>query len=75
MPALLVRNLPAALHRKLKQNASLHRRSMTQEAVSLLEKALNETAPLQQRNAPKPAATRRPITDAWLRKAVKSGRA
>ena len=40
MPALLLRNVPAELHRKLKARATQNRRSMAQEALILLEKGL-----------------------------------
>ena len=51
MAALLIKNMPALLHRQLKQIAAKHHRSMTGEALALLEKAL-EAAPLVERLSP-----------------------
>jgi plasmid stability protein len=41
MPDLLVRNLPADLHDRLKAAAAEHRRSVTQETIELLKVGLN----------------------------------
>ena len=41
MPALVLKSIPERLHHRLKQSAATHRRSMTQEAIILLENALN----------------------------------
>jgi|GEM_PF-588812 len=43
MTALLIKDLPPELHRRLKQEASRYHRSMTRQALVLLEHAL--TAP------------------------------
>lgn len=40
MPARVIENLPEELHRKLKEQAARQHRSMTGEAVALLEEAL-----------------------------------
>ena len=40
MPTLVIKSVPPKLHAKLKRTASLHRRSLTQETMYLLEKAL-----------------------------------
>jgi plasmid stability protein len=40
MPTLVIKSVPPKLHAKLKRTASLHRRSVTQETMYLLEKAL-----------------------------------
>ncbi len=40
MPALVLKSIPEQLHSRLKQSAAMHRRSMTQEAIILLETAL-----------------------------------
>ncbi len=74
MPALLVKTLPDELHRRLKAHAKTHRRSMTQEVIVLLEGALQQGPPTMS-GPPDPVATRRPLTDAWLRKAIQQGRA
>jgi plasmid stability protein len=40
MPALVIKSFPEALHAKLRQFAATHRRSVTQEAIYLLETAI-----------------------------------
>ena len=42
MPGLVIKDLPAKLHRKLKERAARHRRSMTKEVLVVLERALSE---------------------------------
>lgn len=41
MPTLVIKKLPEELHDRLKATAAAHRRSITQEAICLLEEALN----------------------------------
>jgi len=72
MPGLLIKDLPPALHERLREEAVRNRRSMTREAMVLLEEALKRRAP---RELPPPVKGRFPITDAWLRKAIREGRA
>jgi len=50
MPTLVIKTFPDALHSKLKQSAVENRRSVTQEAIVLLEHALRENS------APSPKA-------------------
>jgi hypothetical protein len=47
MPTLVIKSVPAKLHARLKRTAAAHRRSVTQETMHLLEKALaaEEAAP------------------------------
>ena len=45
MPGLLIKNLPEPLHRKLKERAARNRRSMTKEALYLLEMSFRAGAP------------------------------
>jgi plasmid stability protein len=40
MPTLVIKSFPEPLHAKLRQIAALHRRSVTQETIHLLEKAI-----------------------------------
>ena len=40
MPGLLIKDVPDELHKKLRETAARHRRSMTQEALVLLEEGL-----------------------------------
>ena len=74
MAALLLRDLPTDLHRKLKRRAAQNRRSMAKEALLLLEMALatdQEQAPM----LPKPFQGNFAITDEWLDQARNAGRA
>jgi plasmid stability protein len=47
MPTLVIKSFPEDLHAKLRQIAVSHRRSVTQETIHLLEKAISteERAP------------------------------
>lgn len=40
MATLVIKNLPESLHRKLKERAKRNHRSMTKEAIALLEAAV-----------------------------------
>jgi len=44
MAALLIKDFPPELHRKLKEEAERHHRSMTRQALALLERALSPPA-------------------------------
>lgn len=41
MPALVIKSFPEPLHARLRQIAASHRRSVTQETIHLLEKAIS----------------------------------
>jgi plasmid stability protein len=45
MPTLVIKSFPEELHAKLKQLAVSHRRSLTQETICLIEKALSTSTP------------------------------
>lgn len=76
MPALVIKNLPEDIYKELKQTAKKHRRSMTGEAVYLLEQGLaKESASLVSENAiPTPYEGTYPLTQAmitrWKRKGM-----
>jgi len=74
MSALLIRDLPPEVHRKLKLLAQRNRRSLSEEASSLLEQALTAQA-LGARDLPIPLVGAFPITDEWLNSAKNEGRA
>ena len=61
MSGLLIKDFPPELHRKLKEEAARHHRSMTRQALALLEDALSGPA----RNAadllPKPLKTAKQV--------------
>ncbi len=61
MPDLLIRNVPPELHARLKAAASAHRRSLTQEAIQIMENNLLP-APPPPRPLPRPIQLRRPTT-------------
>ena len=44
MPNLLVRNIPEPVVRALKRRAELHRRSLQQEILTVLEAAVDESS-------------------------------
>ena len=41
MPALVIKSFPEPLHARLRQIAARHRRSVTQETIRLIEKAIS----------------------------------
>ncbi len=45
MPDLLIRNVPPELHARLKAAAAAHRRSLTQEAIQIIESNLLPVSP------------------------------
>lgn len=46
MPALVIKDLPVEIHQRLKDEAELHHRSMTQEAIVILEQGLQRARPI-----------------------------
>jgi plasmid stability protein len=44
MPGLLIKDLPRSLHRRLVERARANRRSMANEALTILEAALDDRA-------------------------------
>jgi predicted transcriptional regulator len=74
MSALLIRGLPSELHTRLKQLAQRNQRTLSAEAISLLEQAVAaQEQPL--RTLPRPVVGNFPITDEWLNQAKNEGRA
>ena len=74
MPSVLIKDIPKELHRQLQRRAKQNRRSMNQETIHLLEAAVSgKTARLAE--LPPPLPTRRKLTDAWLKKAIRRNRA
>lgn len=72
MAAILLKNVPDQLHARLKQASVRNRRSMTQEAVCLLEEALHLRPAA---DLPAPIKPKKPFTQQWLSKAMRAGRA
>ena len=76
MPGLLIKDLPTALHQKLKMRASANRRSLSNEAITILENALRDrprrlTLDEIDRLRVRP---RRPITQAMINEALRKKR-
>jgi plasmid stability protein len=67
VPGLVIKNLPPELHRKLKERAARHHRSMNKEVLHMLERSLDEGD--RRENAPPPLSGRLPLTDEILDKA------
>jgi plasmid stability protein len=81
MPALVLKNISRNLHRRLKEEAVRHRRSMTQQAIVLLERSLGGST-TSTINLPAPQQLTDPatglkvsMTKAMLRRAIREGRA
>lgn len=72
MPALVIKNLPPELHRRLKEQAVRHHRSMTREAIALLEEALGRTDGVKE--LPPPYRGAFPLTQAFIDDAKREGR-
>jgi plasmid stability protein len=69
MPTLVIKNLPAELHRRLKKEAEKTHRSMTKEAIYLMETALQgEPTPPQAREMPAPYQGPKPLTEKMIQK-------
>jgi plasmid stability protein len=76
MPGLLIKDLPTELHQKLKTRASANRRSLSSEAITILENALRDrprrlTLEEIDRLRVRP---RRPVTQALIDEALRKKR-
>ena len=76
MPGLLIKDLPPELHKKLKESAARHHRSMTKEALYILERGLaTETlTSAQQIEPPEPINLDFKPNDEWVYAAIREGR-
>jgi plasmid stability protein len=76
MAGLLIKDLPKDLHRKLKARAAANRRSLSSEALTILESVLHDrSGPPSLADIDKLRARgRRPLTDAVLELARKRDR-
>jgi hypothetical protein len=72
MAALLIKDLPAEVHQWLKQEAERNRRSMTQQAIILFEERMRRFKPV---HFGPPIKIDPPLTDEFITKAKKEGRA
>ncbi len=79
MATLTIKNVPEKLHKRLKENAALHRRSLNNEAICCLESVL-ASQPVKLRDflarvdALRKRMPRMYLTDEFLRDARKWGR-
>jgi plasmid stability protein len=62
MPGLLIKDFPPELHRRLKDEAARHHRSMTRQALALLEQALTAPARDAADLLPDPLKPVKPLT-------------
>ena len=76
MAVLLIKEIPKDLHRKLKARAAANRRSLSGEALTILESALHgRSGPLTLVEIEKLRTRgRRPLTDSVLERARKRDR-
>lgn len=72
MPALVIKDLPAELHRRLKEDAAQHHRSMTQQAIFILEQGLHRVRTVPQFRAYKGSFL---LTHEFIDSAKREGRA
>ena len=78
---ITLKNVPKPLHQKLKKRASLHKRSLNQEAIACLEETVGATRPvtideLLGRFEKLRSRIKGPLlTEDFLEKAVNEGRA
>jgi len=70
MPTLVIRDISPEIHRRLKERAAQHHRSLTKEVVTILEDSLapsTGTLPPLMKGA-------FPVTQEWLDEARQTGR-
>lgn len=72
MPALVIKDLPVELHRRLKEDALQCHRSMTQQAIVILEHGLQRVRAVPPFKAFKGAF---PLTNEFINAAKRQGRA
>ena len=72
IPGLVIKDLPAKLHRKLKAQAARHHRSMTKEVHAVLDRALSEEDRPQE--VPPSFKGRFALTDEFIDRARREGR-
>jgi len=74
MSGLLIKDFPPELHRKLKEEAARHHRSMTRQALALLEQALSAPAKNAAELLPKPLKPAKPVTMNNVVATIREGR-
>lgn len=71
MPAVIIRDMQPQLHRRLKEKALLHHRSMNREILAILEKEVG-TGP--SRALPPPVKGIKPADPKWIVKMIREDR-
>jgi plasmid stability protein len=71
VPDILIKKVPDDVHRRLKEEAARHHRSMARHALAIIQDSLGPSAKLE---FPEPAKTAKPLTQAIVSKAIKEGR-
>jgi hypothetical protein len=71
MPALLIKDIPREVHEWLKREAERNRRSMTQQAIVVLEEGMRRFHPVR---FPPPVQTRTVLTAEFIDRAKREGR-
>ena len=71
MPALLIKDIPREVHEWLKREAENNRRSMTQQAILILEERMRRFHPVK---FPPPVQTRTVLTAQFIDRAKREGR-
>ena len=68
MAALMIKSIPEEIHRKLKEEARIHHRSMNRHVIAILEEklggALNPALPA-------PVKLKKPIKGDWVTRAIR----
>jgi hypothetical protein len=71
MAGLLIKNIPREVHEWLKREAERNRRSMTQQAIVVLEERMRRFRPVK---FPPPVQTRTVLTAEFIDRAKREGR-
>jgi hypothetical protein len=74
VPGLLIKDVPVELHRRLKELARSNRRSMTKQALVLLERGLGEGHLRISLRDVQPVRAKVTVTDELIEQAVRQGR-
>ena len=72
MSAIIIRNIPSYLHRRLRIEAENHHRSMNREVIAILEKKLAETNPLAL--IPHPVKGKKSVSPEWIAQNIRKAR-
>jgi plasmid stability protein len=74
MPGLLIKDFPPELHRRLKEEAARYHRSMTRQALALLEHALSAPARDAAKLLPDPLKPLKPVARGDIVAVIRKGR-